>query len=188
MFELYERLRAEGYSPWLDSKNLIPGQNWRDEIPKAIGKSDVVLMCLSQKSVSKRGYLQHELRLALTEYAEKPPGSAYLIPLKLEPCDVPDIQLPQVGVSLRDIQWLDYWEADGFEQLVRALEYQRGSLEHEEAGPAAVSTSNKSPSEIDFDFVRIGTGGLEVNRGKLEHESRPLNEAKLILVGLRCSR
>ena len=126
---LYERLKAKGYKPWVDKKNLIPGQNWRDEIPKAIRKSQLFIACLSSRFVSKQGYVQKEFRLALDTYAEKPPGSIYLIPLKLEDCEVPDVRFEPLGVGLRDLHWVDYWEPEGFENLVRAIEYQITQLQ-----------------------------------------------------------
>ena len=86
--------------------------------------SDFVILCLSQESVEKEGYLQKEFRLALNKYAEKPPGKIFLIPLKFNECQIPDLQLPDLGVNLRDIQWLNYREADGFENLIRAIKYQ----------------------------------------------------------------
>ena len=122
--KLYERLKQRGYHPWLDEKDLMPGQNWRTEIPKAINKSDFVILCLSQTSVQKQGYLQREFRLALNKYAEKTPETIFLIPLKLDDCQVPDLQLPDVGLNLRDLQWVNYWESDGLERLLRAIEHQ----------------------------------------------------------------
>jgi hypothetical protein len=44
---LYNRLKQAGYKPWLHKKDLIPGQIWRDEIPKAIKASQIFLACLS---------------------------------------------------------------------------------------------------------------------------------------------
>ncbi|NEN98379.1 MAG: toll/interleukin-1 receptor domain-containing protein [Moorea sp. SIO3I7] len=87
VLKLYERLKAKGYKPWLDEKNLIPGQNWREEIPNAIKQSQIFIACLSQNSVSKQGYVTIEFRLALNKYAETPPGTIYLIPLKLHDCE-----------------------------------------------------------------------------------------------------
>jgi TIR domain len=37
---IYGRLKALGYEPWLDKKDLLPGQRWRIEIPKAISASN----------------------------------------------------------------------------------------------------------------------------------------------------
>ena len=136
VLELYERLKAQGYRPWMDQKDLIPGQNWRDEIPKAIRNSQLFIACVSPRFVSKQGYVHKELRLALDTYAEKPPGSIYLIPLKLEDCEVPDIGLEPLGVRLRDLHWVDYWEPDGFENLVRAIDYQIEQLQASQASVA----------------------------------------------------
>ncbi|MFM7439971.1 MAG: toll/interleukin-1 receptor domain-containing protein, partial [Snowella sp.] len=48
--QLYQKLRDAGYQPWLDEINLIAGQNWQNEIPKAIRRSDIFVACLSSQS------------------------------------------------------------------------------------------------------------------------------------------
>lgn len=48
---LYHRLREDGIAPWLDEEDLLPGQNWQMEIPKAVQSSDVVIICLSRDSI-----------------------------------------------------------------------------------------------------------------------------------------
>ena len=92
-----------------------------EDIPKAIRESGIFLAFLSRQSVEKHGYVQRKLRSALVVYAEKPPGSIYLIPVKLDECEIPDLQLPELGIRLRHIQWLDYWKDDGFDRLVEAI-------------------------------------------------------------------
>src|SRR5262249_17409155 len=92
--QLYTSLKSHGFRPWLDEIDLILGQNWQLEIPKAIQSSNIFIACLSKRSVAKEGYVQKELRMALNAYAQKPPGSIYLIPVKLDDCDVPELQLP----------------------------------------------------------------------------------------------
>lgn len=135
VFKLYDRLKEAGYKPWLDKKDLIPGMNWREEIPKAIKNSNIVIVCLSQQSISKEGYVQREFRLALSQHAERTSGTIYLIPLKLDDCNVPDLQQAELGVNLRDIQWLNYWEVDGFDNLVRAIEHQFGTISSPSVDP-----------------------------------------------------
>ena len=51
MREVYARLKAEGFEPWLDEKDLIPGQLWEKEIPKALNASALVLIFFSRKSL-----------------------------------------------------------------------------------------------------------------------------------------
>ena len=69
---IYDRLKGLGYKPWLDKKDLLPGQCWRSEIPKAIRASDYILIFLSKTSVAKRGYVQNEFKLALEVLDEMP--------------------------------------------------------------------------------------------------------------------
>ena len=38
---LYQRLSNDGFKPWLDEEDILGGQEWEDEIPKAVKTSDV---------------------------------------------------------------------------------------------------------------------------------------------------
>ncbi len=111
--QLHAQLNLRGFKPWLDEADLIPGQNWQIEIHRAIKKSDIFVACLSPRSVKKRGYVQKEFRIALDAYAERPPGSIFIIPLKFEECEIPDLQVPQLGTSLRDLHWVEFWKEGG---------------------------------------------------------------------------
>jgi len=101
--ELYQKLRAEPWiQPWLDEEELYPGQDWNMEIEKAVVSSDVVIVCLSNGSINKRGFVQKELRFALDVALEMPEETIFVIPLRLEECTPPR--------SLRDWQYADYFE------------------------------------------------------------------------------
>jgi outer membrane protein assembly factor BamD (BamD/ComL family) len=110
---LYQRLIRDGVDAWLDKEKLLPGQDWQSEISKAVRESDVVIVCLSNKSITKEGYIQKELKFALDIASEKPEGTIFLIPARLEECDVPPRLAPW--------QWVDLFEADGYERLMRSL-------------------------------------------------------------------
>ena len=100
--ELYQQLNAEGWiDPWLDEKKLLPGQDWDIEIEKAVESADAVIVCLSDVSVKKEGYIQKELRFALNVALEKPEETIFIIPLRLDECFVPR--------SIRSIQYTDYF-------------------------------------------------------------------------------
>jgi len=118
--ELYHRLRAAGFDPWLDEENLLPGQDWQLEIPQAVRSSDAVIVCLSTRAVTKAGYVQKEIRYALDVADEQPEGAIFLIPLRLEECEVPQ--------RLRRWQWENLFEERGYERLLRALRARVKSL------------------------------------------------------------
>jgi hypothetical protein len=118
--ELYRRLREDGFAPWLDEENLFPGQDWQQEIPKAVRQSDIVIVCLSRNSITKAGYVQKEIKFALDVADEQPDGMIFLIPLKLEECDVPE--------RLSRWHWVDQFDANGYTRLMRSLHHRAESL------------------------------------------------------------
>jgi serine/threonine protein kinase len=110
---LYNRLKSEGADPWLDEKNLLPGQEWESVIPKAVRNSDIVIVCISRDSISKRGFVQKEIRIALDVADEQPEDSIFIIPLRLEACDVPE--------RLRKWQWINFFEEGAYNKLMESL-------------------------------------------------------------------
>ncbi len=64
-YQLYSFLEQNQYSPWMDKKNLFPGQNWDLMINEALRRSDFIIVLLSKTSVAKRGYVQKEFNVAL---------------------------------------------------------------------------------------------------------------------------
>ncbi len=113
---LYDQLVAAGFHPWLDREHILPGQRWEPIIKQALKRADFALVCLSATSINKRGFLQKEIKQALEHVQEKLEDDVWLIPARLDDCDVPD--------SLSEIQWVDLFEEDGVEQLLRAIEFQ----------------------------------------------------------------
>jgi hypothetical protein len=111
--KLYDRLKSDGYKPWLDAVNLVPGQDWELEIRKAVRASDTVVVCLSAQSVTKAGFMQKEIKYALDVADEQPEGRIYIIPVRLEECDVP--------ARLSKFHWVDIFEDDGYDKLLEAL-------------------------------------------------------------------
>lgn len=109
---LYARLTKDGVNAWLDKEKLLPGQDWELEIRKAVREADVVVVCLS-KQFNQAGFRQKEVRLALDTAMEKPEGEIFIIPARLEECDNLE--------SLRKWHWVDLFEDDGCEMLIRAL-------------------------------------------------------------------
>ncbi len=110
---LYSRLKKAGFNPWMDEADILPGQNWDYEIRKAIKRTDFVLVCLSNISIRKRGYLNKEIKWALERQDEMLLGDIFMIPVKLEKCELPD--------RLSEYQSVDLSDFDGFEKLFQAL-------------------------------------------------------------------
>ena len=126
---LYADLKDRGFNPWLDETDLVPGQVWKDEIPKAIADAAVFLACISAQSCGKVGYVQNEFRRALVAFGERPPGSIYLVPVRLDKCEVPDLRISDLELSLKDIHWVDLWQEGGFDRVITAVEQALNTFE-----------------------------------------------------------
>lgn len=85
----FNKLKESGFAPWMDVEKLLPGQNWEAEVDKAFNEANVILLFLSEKSVSKRGYVQREANEAIENLRYKQPTDIYVIPLLLEHCELP---------------------------------------------------------------------------------------------------
>ncbi|MFZ5821402.1 MAG: SUMF1/EgtB/PvdO family nonheme iron enzyme [Chloroflexota bacterium] len=142
---LYQRLRAEGWiQPWFDEEELYPGQDWNLEIEKAIEATDVIIVCLSNNSITQEGYVQREIRIAL-DYADyKPEGTLFIIPVRLQECTPPK--------RLARWQYADYFEGQrerGVERLLVSLQRRADSLglEYDPADRAARPVKAPAPQK-----------------------------------------
>jgi formylglycine-generating enzyme required for sulfatase activity len=151
--EVYQRLRAiEGFEPWLDEEDLLPGQLWEREIPRALQVSDFILIFLSRTSVAKRGYVQREMKLALDAWQEIPEGTIHTIPVRLDDCDVPE--------AFRRYQWVNLFEPTGFDRVVRAIRAELATRTPRPDAPAPQDTAFETSltNSIGMEFVRIRAG------------------------------
>jgi hypothetical protein len=118
--KMYQDLLDDGVDAWLDKEKLIPGQDWQLEIQKAVKNSDAVIVFLSAQSITKEGFVQKEIRNALDAADEKPDGTIFIIPARLENCEVPE--------RLKKFHWVDLFEKDGYEHVIKALQMRSHSL------------------------------------------------------------
>lgn len=109
---LYHWLNRDGTQPWLDEEDLLIGQTWEDAIPKAVRASDVVIVCLS-RNFNKKGYVQKEVLLALKVAEEHPEDKTFILPVRLEPCEIP----PRINA----LHWANLYEEGGYTRLMKSL-------------------------------------------------------------------
>jgi hypothetical protein len=100
--EFRERLRAESWiDPWFDEEDILPGEMWEASVVNAVRHSHAVIIFLSSYAVREEGFFHKELKLALDAAAEKPDGTIFIIPIRLDVCEVPE--------RLRPYQYVDYF-------------------------------------------------------------------------------
>jgi len=117
---LHKRLRLDECDPWLDEENLLPGQDWEYEIQNAVRTSDIFIACLSRSSITKTGYVQKEIKIALDVADSLPENTLYIIPLKLEECNVPQ--------RLLKWQYVNFFVEGGYIRLLKSLQLRAEQL------------------------------------------------------------
>jgi uncharacterized LabA/DUF88 family protein len=120
VLEVYHRLKADGFLPWIDRFDLLPGQDFELEIRKIMRQIHVVVVFSSSESVARRGYVNREIQFALDEASKQPEGAIFIIPARLEPCDLP----------MRLERWnaVDLFTEQGYTRLVLALRRRHDEL------------------------------------------------------------
>jgi TIR domain len=135
---VYHRLRAiAGFEPWLDEEDLLPGQDWTREIPRALQTSDFILVFFSRLSVAKHGYVQREMKLALDALQELPEGTIHTIPVRLDDCELP--------ASFQHYHYANLFDSTGFDHIVRAIRAEIAPR----SGPTPPPSPQPSPRPID---------------------------------------
>lgn len=114
--KLYADLQEADLKPWMDKKNILPGQKWKQIIPKIINKCDLVIILMSSKSILRRGYFHTELRSALNVLNEMPPHSIFIIPVRIDNCN-------PAYEELKDIHWVDIFPSyeNGFSKILNTI-------------------------------------------------------------------
>ncbi|WKZ35353.1 MAG: SUMF1/EgtB/PvdO family nonheme iron enzyme [Anaerolineales bacterium] len=164
VWKLHRYLKLHGVQPWLDQADLLPGEDWEVEIPKALYASDVILVCLSKNSVNKEGYVQKEIAFALDKALEKPEGTIFIIPVKLEDCELPK--------RLSRYQAVDLFRTDGRKRLLMGLNKRVNDLGGEVVPLKIDDIKQRTPKPIKAEIEQ------ERNLTSISHGENKIEEKK----------
>lgn len=132
---IQERLESAGIRVWRDTTSLWPGQDWRIQIRRAINDDGLAFIaCFSGNSESRHAsYQNEELILAIEQLRLRRPDAWWLIPIRLDECEIPDLDIG-AGRMLRSIQHLDVFGAQQDRALKVLVEAVRRILESARSG------------------------------------------------------
>jgi formylglycine-generating enzyme required for sulfatase activity len=131
--------------------------------------AEAIIVCLSQSSISKEGYVQKEIGYALDVAEEKPEGTLFIFPLKLEDCDIP----PR----------LSRWQAGrlfaerGYERLVQALKIRADAL-----GVPVLPIPKLAPiirNSIGMEFILISAGEFFMGSVNGDDDENPVRKVQI---------
>ena len=162
---LYDDLKHNGVTPWMDKENILIGQKWRVSIGQAIKECTYFMALLSNNSVTKRGCVQKELKLALDILDELPQSGVFILPILLEPCD-------PVDERLQDLNWGELYTSydDCLTQILRVLrpdQVVRKKPAQNQLKPSEHSTTNRietSTSKYELRNKPLTVSIMEANK------------------------
>jgi hypothetical protein len=73
----------------------------------------LIIVCLSRGFEKQQGYRHEELKLALEKANFLPDDEIFIIPVRLEECDMPE--------ALRRLHRVDLFKTGGYKKLLQAL-------------------------------------------------------------------
>ncbi len=168
--ELYQRLKAEGWiDPWLDVAKILPGQHWTSVIRQSLADADAIIIFVSCNSISKEGFVQREMNYAWDLSLEKPRSVIFLIPLRLEECEVP--------YDLRERQWADYFgekQEDTYAALLQSLKLRHTQVLRLDAEMQARKEAEESARREREELEKIASE----EKARLEAKDRARKDAE----------
>ena len=119
---LQRALEDAGIPVWRDTSSLWPGQDWQSHIRRAITDNALVfLACFSSRSIGRQiSYQNKELILAIDQLQQRRPDASWLIPVRFDDCDLPDLDLG-AGRTLRSLQRADLFGSNVSESTARLV-------------------------------------------------------------------
>src|ERR1035441_7615422 len=87
VLQFAERLRKRGIEAWLDTWEILPGDNILDKVFKeGLNQSDAIIIVLSAVSITKP-FVKKELNAAVVRSIYE---QTRLIPIRLDECEIPE--------------------------------------------------------------------------------------------------
>jgi hypothetical protein len=108
-----EKLISYGFRIWRDKEQLLPGMRWAAVIEKEMEEADFLLLCLSKNSVKRKRFQHWEIKKAASEALKMPSDSIYVIPVRLDECDIPH--------EFRDIHYFDLFLENNIDKVIHAV-------------------------------------------------------------------
>ncbi len=171
----YRELKnIDGIDPWLDKECLQPGMRWRPAIRKAIRDADFFIALLSSRSGSRRGFVNTELNQALEIFQEFPDGQIFIIPVRLDSCEMQHYEL-------QAIQYVDFfpnWDS-GMVRVLKSINSRMSvGFKEKEVQDKKSDTNLNEPLEekpsFDYEY-RIGIVDLDLGVDNLSQIAKHLN-------------
>lgn len=121
---LYDDLLIHGLIPWMEDRNIMPGQRINIEIKKAIHSCDYFIPLFSKTTIAKQGDFRKKLKMAWDVKMQMPDDEIFIIPVRIEDCLIDD-------EIIQGINYVDLFESyeKGLERIIQLFDYIKKEFE-----------------------------------------------------------
>lgn len=148
-----QELKSHGIQVWRDRDDIAPGSRWKREIRNAIREGTFFVACFSKEyNDREKTYMNEELAIAIEELRQRPHDRIWFIPVKLNECEIPDLDVGG-GETLRDLHYVNLYEDwdGGIQRILKAIQ---------SASPVPVIAANDNESRVNRDAEAEYAKGL----------------------------
>lgn len=162
---LYDDLKAAGITPWMDKRDILIGQNWKLAVREAIKNSSFFLALISSHSVSKKGFVQSELKMAIEILDELPQSDIFCLPIRLDECTPPHERF-------KDIHWGDLFPSyeKGLKDIVRVFESLQDAVMSKQHDGIISKTGGYELVRIPGGVFMLGSKGGRYDKESPQHQ------------------
>jgi hypothetical protein len=114
---IYKDLKHYGLDIWFDSVLLLPGQNWKDAIEKAIKQSTYYIVLLSSYTLTETGFVQKEMKIAFEILKQCAEDDIHIVPVRIEECN------PSYITGLSNVRWIDLFPESEYRDALKKILY-----------------------------------------------------------------
>jgi len=143
---IYEDLDKDWIDVWFDEKKIQPGSSISFETAKGIRDSDYFILIFSSKSVNTTGSVNAEIREAIKQTRDKLEGDTYIIPVRLDECEVSFLKL-------EDLQSVDLFPEDKWNEGINKI-----LTVISNGNNKSIEGKDKPPDKNSFDEEQASTG------------------------------
>jgi len=153
--KLYKDIKNHGYQPWIESKDLLAGQKKDLEKQKALKQADFCLVLLSKTSISKPGDAQKEQTTALGLLDQFPESDNYLIPVRLNDCELP--------MRLSNLNAVDmfYDYEDGLNRLLKSFKQKQQAIQLKDSNHLFLQNNTMDSKPADKVYIYISNSYID---------------------------
>lgn len=181
--KIYDDLKRYGLEIWFDKESLLAGQDWEKEIRQAIRESNYFIALLSDKCLSKQGFVHSELKFSFEIVEKYSPSDKriFIIAVRLDECKPSDAY-----ERLSRLHWIDVFPESEYQNGLKKI------LQVVSSGTFLLRSKSMELSVVDANEMIIRHGFYEINRnpgGKgfsHQYKLQEINGDKIIFDEISC--